>query len=82
LPLQSDQKLRIWDAYAGVAIGQPLQGHEGAVWSVAFSPDGAKIVSGSSDQTVRIWDVSTRHSICQLLQGHEGSFTSVELSPG
>ncbi|WP_346294111.1 neuraminidase-like domain-containing protein [Sphaerothrix gracilis] len=30
--------------------------HEGEVWSVAVSPDGQRIVSGSSDGTLRLWD--------------------------
>ena len=29
-----------------------MEGHTDAVWSVAFSPDGQQVVSGSSDQTV------------------------------
>jgi hypothetical protein len=33
--------------------------HSGSVWSVAFSPDGKRIVSGSSDQTIRVWDASS-----------------------
>ena len=28
-----------------------------AVRSVAFSPDGTKIVSGSEDQTIKVWDL-------------------------
>jgi len=31
--------------------------HSGAVLSVAFSPDGKRIVSGSEDKRVKIWDV-------------------------
>ena len=28
--------------------------------SVAFTPDGARIVSGSSDETLRLWDATSR----------------------
>ena len=37
----------------------PLRGHDDSVQSVAFSPDGSKIVSGSYDKTIRVWDAST-----------------------
>ena len=30
--------------------------HSGWVNSVAFSPDGATIVSGSDDKTIKVWD--------------------------
>ena len=37
---------------------QTLKGHDGHVYSMAFSPDGQQIVSGSWDNTVKIWDAS------------------------
>ena len=32
-----------------------LKGHSDSVRSVAFSPDGTKIISGSVDKTIKIW---------------------------
>ena len=35
------------------------QGHTGEVTSVAFSPDGRQLATGSWDNTARVWDLST-----------------------
>lgn len=36
-----------------------LRGHEGPVWSAAFTPDGTGLVTGGDDGTTRMWDLTT-----------------------
>ena len=51
---------------------QTLEGHSFPVHSVAFSPDGRQIISGSSDRTVKIWDRESG-ACTQTLEGHDVS---------
>ncbi|MDE0427730.1 MAG: dockerin type I domain-containing protein [Candidatus Poribacteria bacterium] len=57
-----------------------LTGHTSSVYSVAFSPDGQTIASGSGDNTIRFWDVNTATEIKKLI-GHTDSVYSVAFSP-
>ena len=58
-----------------------LRGHTGRVNSVAFSPDGSRIVSGSFDRALRIWDALAGVPIGKPLLGHKGQVLSVAVSP-
>ncbi|MCF3600373.1 hypothetical protein L2E71_20105 [Planktothrix agardhii 1032] len=55
-------------------------GHSGSVNSVAISPDGQILVSGSDDKTITIWDLSTGQEL-RTLTGHSESVNSVAISP-
>jgi len=57
-----------------------LVGHYGRVTSVAFSPDGTLLASGSDDYTVRLWR-SSDGTFLRSLQGHTGYVKSVAFSP-
>ena len=58
-----------------------MEGHTNSVCSVAFSPDGQQIVSGSTDRTVRVWDVRTGEVAAQPFESHTDSVYSVAFSP-
>ena len=49
------------------------------IFSVAFSPDGTRIVSGGKDSSVRVWDASTGAEL-NVLNGHCGAVGSVAFS--
>ncbi len=53
----------------------------GLVQSVAFSPDGHHIVSGSRDRTIRVWDATTGETVAGPFTGHTDSVQSVAFSP-
>ncbi|KAF7346977.1 WD40 repeat-like protein [Mycena venus] len=63
-----------------VGVLPPFEGHDNAVYCVAFSPDGERIVSGSTDETVRVWNSRTGDLIAGPIQ-HSGRVNSVAFSP-
>ena len=72
-------KLILWDAATGQQV-RSFGENKGLIWLVAFSPDGRRIVTGSSDKTAKLWDTDTGQEI-RSLNGHGDSVCSVVFSP-
>src|SRR5205823_13308899 len=58
----------------------PLRGHVGAVWSMAYSPDGKTLATGGNDQTVRLWDVVRKRALLAL-RTQTGAVNAVAFAP-
>ena len=71
--------LTLWDA-GQEPKGHTLKGHHGWVYSVAYSPDGKTLASGSGDKTIKLWDVATGKEQATL-KGHTDEVNSVAYSP-
>jgi WD40 repeat protein len=49
----------VWNLESGKQMGEDWRDGGCGVRSIALSPDGKKVVSGSSDGAVRLWDIDT-----------------------
>jgi len=56
-----------------------LRGHSAGVLSLAISPDGSILFTGSYDQTIRAWDTMT-WSCIKVLKGHGGGVRAMAVS--
>ena len=67
-----------WDP-ANVRKLATLSGHTAAILSVAFSPDGTRLASGSSDMTLKVWDATSGQELLTL-KGHTDGVHCVAFS--
>jgi branched-chain amino acid transport system substrate-binding protein len=75
----SSNAVRLWNASSGEPV-RTLTGHQDAVWSVSFSPDGQRLVSASRDGTARIWSAQDGQ-LLTTLQPNAGALVSAAFSP-
>nr|VFJ46503.1 MAG: WD40 repeat [Candidatus Kentron sp. FW] len=105
-----DGTARLWDLSTALEAGvstpldtglqtgktlKILRGHEAPIYAVAFSPDGARLVTGSLDHTLRLWDVSTsldtgistpldaggKRKLVKVLAGHTDDVMAAAFTP-
>ncbi|KAG1822650.1 Serine/Threonine protein kinase with WD40 repeats, partial [Suillus subaureus] len=71
-----DGSLRVWNLKSGKQIGNDWRDGKSEVFTMALSPDGKKVVSGSKDGEVRLWDIETGKVVAKWM-GHTDGVTSV-----
>jgi WD40 repeat protein/serine/threonine protein kinase len=69
----------IWDAQTGEEL-RTLGGHVDGVATLAFSPNGQRLVTGGLDQNIKVWDVQTGQEVLTLT-GHLDMMRRVVFSP-
>lgn len=78
--LSSSQSSSNWQNISlAYTLGGWVSGHSDGVWSVAISPNGEILASGSNDKTIKLWELKTGQEI-QTLTDHSGSVRAVAIS--
>jgi hypothetical protein len=71
--------VKVWDTASGREV-VTLKGHTSVIFSVAWSPDGARLATGSRDGTAKVWDTAGGRELLTL-KGHGSQVYSVAWSP-
>ena len=83
-PPQRGGEIKIWDVLnrsaASLRKDAMLLGHKDCIYSVAWSPDGKLLASGSYDKMVKLWDAATGQEV-KNLQDHIDAVFAVAFSP-
>jgi WD40 repeat protein/outer membrane biosynthesis protein TonB len=75
-----DQTIRIYDAMSLQETQSLPAGHTGAIKSIAFTPNGQRLVTGGDDKSVRVWDLSAGKEL-RRYSLHTGAVLAVAVSP-
>jgi WD40 repeat protein/predicted Ser/Thr protein kinase len=70
-----DGKIKLWDLASGT-VRLTFEGPSANLFSVAFSPDGTRLLSSGSDPLLRLWDSATGKLLAEL-RGHTATICQV-----
>jgi WD40 repeat protein len=80
MPGSEDNTACLWDLHGNIL--QVFKGHESGIRSVAFSPDGKSILTGSWDKTARLWEIKKNHKKFQTENSYQDLSVSQKLKYG
>jgi len=72
-------EVRQWRIADGLLV-RVIEGHKDAIYSLALSPDGKVLATGSYDQKIKLWDVASGKEI-RTLSGHNGAVFGLAFRP-
>ena len=73
--------LTVQSAVDGTVVDVVQTGHNGWVTSLAFSPDGKTLVTGSVDETIAVWEFDQGWTQRAMLSGHKAPVWYVAYDP-
>ena len=71
--------IKLWDVATGKEI-RTLRDHIDAIYALAFTPDGKRLVTGAADRSVKVWDVATGTRLYTLSESTD-AVNTIAISP-